>query len=45
MNSLNSFGSAATLAAGGREYQIFALKALEKAGFDLKRVPPTRSRS
>ncbi|MBX9601571.1 MAG: aconitate hydratase AcnA [Bryobacteraceae bacterium] len=39
MNSLNSFGAAATLSAGGREYQIFSLKALEKAGFDLKRIP------
>src|ERR1019366_4898205 len=39
MTSLNSFGAAGQLRAGGRTYEIFRLAALEKAGFDLKRVP------
>jgi aconitate hydratase len=39
MNSLNSFGAASTLDVGGRSLQYFSLKALEKAGFDLARVP------
>lgn len=39
MPSLNSFGSAATLEVRGQKYQIFRLDALQKAGFDMKRVP------
>jgi len=39
MTTKNSFGAAANLQAGGKTYQIFRLSALEKAGFDLKRVP------
>jgi aconitate hydratase len=36
---LNSFGAAATLSVAGRQYQIFRLDALEKAGFSMCRVP------
>src|SRR5258706_8865861 len=39
MTTRNSFGAAGELHAGGQTYQIFRLAALEKAGFDLKRVP------
>jgi aconitate hydratase len=39
MTSQNSFGAAGELRAGGRTYKIFRLAALEKAGFDLARVP------
>jgi aconitate hydratase len=39
MPSQNSFGSAGELRAGGRTYKIFRLAALEKAGFNLARVP------
>jgi len=39
MSSLNSFGAAGDLRTGGRTHQIFRLSALEKAGFDLKRIP------
>ena len=39
MTSQNSFGAAGELRVGGRAYQIVRLSALEKAGFDLKRVP------
>ena len=39
MPSLNSFGAAASLSVGGREYEIFRLSALERAGFSLSRVP------
>jgi aconitate hydratase len=39
MTSQNSFGAAGELRVGGRAYKIFRLSALEKAGFDLKRVP------
>ncbi|MEO8660023.1 MAG: aconitate hydratase AcnA [Bryobacteraceae bacterium] len=39
MENLNSFGSAATLTVGARTYKIHRLAALEKAGFDLSRVP------
>lgn len=39
MSSKNSFNAAAALRAGGREYQIFRLDALEQAGFQLKRIP------
>lgn len=39
MPSLNSFGAAAKLSVAGREYQIFRLDALEKAGFSMSRVP------
>ncbi len=39
MPSLNSFGSAATLEVRGKSYQIYRLDALEKAGFDTKRIP------
>src|SRR5271155_5419436 len=35
----NSFGAAATLRAGGREYRIYSLKALEKTGADIARIP------
>ena len=40
MTSQNSFGAAGKLTAGGREYQIFRLAALEKAGVaKLSRIP------
>ena len=39
MTTKNSFGAAGQLHAGGQTYEIFRLAALEKAGFDLKRVP------
>ncbi|MDX2152792.1 MAG: aconitate hydratase AcnA [Bryobacteraceae bacterium] len=39
MATLNSFGSAADLQAGGKTYRIYRLDALETAGFNLKRVP------
>jgi aconitate hydratase len=39
MNSVNSFGSAAALRVGGRDYQIHRLAALGAAGYDLKRIP------
>ena len=40
MTSQNSFGAAGKLKAGGREYQIFRLAALEKAGVaKLSRIP------
>src|ERR1700704_2081911 len=39
MTSLNSFGAAGQLPVGGRTYQIYRLSALEKAGFDLSRIP------
>jgi aconitate hydratase len=39
MASLNSFGAAAKLSVAGREYQIFRLDALEKAGFAMSRAP------
>src|SRR5205823_12090957 len=39
MTSLNSFGAAGQLRAGGRTYQIFRLAALEKAGINLARIP------
>jgi aconitate hydratase len=39
MPSLNSFGAAGELRAGGRTYKFFRLSALEKAGFNLARVP------
>jgi aconitate hydratase len=40
MNSQNSFGAAGKLKAGGREYEIFRLAALEKAGVaQLSRIP------
>src|SRR6478672_9565977 len=40
MTSQNSFGAAGKLQAGGREYEIFRLAALEKAGVaKLSRVP------
>ena len=39
MQSKNSFNAAAALRVGGREYQIFRLDALEKAGFRLDRIP------
>src|SRR5512146_505590 len=40
MTSQNSFGAAGKLRAGGREYEIFRLAALEKAGIaKLSRVP------
>jgi len=40
MTSQNSFGAAGKLRAGGREYEIFRLAALEKAGLaQLSRIP------
>jgi len=40
MTSQNSFGAAGKLTAGGREYEIFRLAALEKAGIaKLSRIP------
>ena len=39
MTSQNSFGSAGELRVGSRSYKIFRLSALEKAGFNLSRVP------
>lgn len=39
MASLNSFGAAGELRAGGRHYRIFRLSALEQAGFQLSRLP------
>ncbi len=39
MPTLNSFGSAAALKAGGRDYRLFRLDALEKAGFRMSRIP------
>jgi aconitate hydratase len=39
MPSLNSFGAAGKLSVGGNTFEIFRLSALEKAGFDLKRIP------
>jgi len=40
MTSQNSFGAAGKLQAGGREYEIFRLAALEKAGIaKLSRIP------
>src|SRR5262249_234683 len=39
MKSLNSFGAASPLRVGSRTYDIFRLSALEKAGFNLTRIP------
>ena len=40
MTSQNSFGAAGKLKAGGKEYEIFRLAALEKAGIRVvERVP------
>jgi aconitate hydratase len=39
MSSSNSFATAGTLRVNGRDYRIHRLAALEKAGFDLKRIP------
>src|SRR4029077_10561233 len=39
MTSLNSFGAAGELKAGGRTHQIFRLSALEKTGVNLARIP------
>ncbi len=39
MKSLNSFGAAGQLRVGERTYDIFRLAALEKAGFQLSRIP------
>ena len=39
MPSQNSFCAAGELRSGGQTYKIYRLSALEKAGFDLKRVP------
>ncbi|HUA82424.1 MAG TPA: aconitate hydratase AcnA [Bryobacteraceae bacterium] len=39
MPSLNSFAAASELHAGARTYKIFRLAALEKAGFNLARIP------
>ena len=37
--SLNSFGARSTLSFGGRDYEIYRLDALEKAGLDITRLP------
>ena len=39
MSELNSFGAATTLRVGASEYRIFALRALETAGFQISRIP------
>src|ERR1700676_5227192 len=39
MTSLNSFGAAGQLHAGGRTHQIFRLAALKKTGVNLSRIP------
>ncbi len=39
MPSLNSFGAAGELRAGGRSHKIFRLSALEKSGVNLARIP------
>ncbi len=39
MDTKNTFGSEAALTVGGKTYKIYRLDALEKAGFDLKRIP------
>src|SRR6202451_1272138 len=39
MTSLNSFGAAGELHAGGRAHQIYRLAPLEKAGITLSRIP------
>src|SRR3954468_1765027 len=36
---MNSFGSRSTLTAGKRSFEIFRLSALEKAGFNVSRLP------
>ncbi len=36
---MNSFGSRAVLRAGGREFEIFRLDALEKNGFNISKLP------
>jgi aconitate hydratase len=39
MSELNSFGAATTLPVGDKSYRIFALSALETAGFPTSRIP------
>jgi aconitate hydratase len=39
MASKNSFGAASTLHAGGQSFRIYSLKALEKAGYNVARLP------
>jgi aconitate hydratase len=39
MANQNSFGAAGQLQAGGRTHEIFRLSALEKAGYNLSRIP------
>ncbi len=39
MANQNSFGAAGPLRVGGETYEIFRLAALEKAGFNLSRIP------
>jgi aconitate hydratase len=39
MSYRDTFGSRATLQAGGRTFEIFRLDALEKAGLDISRLP------
>src|SRR5215475_11876100 len=39
MKSLNSFGAAGQLRTGEHTYSIYRLSALEKAGFNLSRIP------
>ncbi len=39
MSNRNSFDAASTLSVGGRNYQIYQLAALSRAGYDMKRIP------
>src|SRR5580692_9509439 len=39
MKSQNSFDAAGSLRAGGRTYEIYRLAAIERAGFQLPRIP------
>jgi aconitate hydratase len=39
MSNRNSFGAASTLSVGGRNYEIYKLAALSRAGFNMQRIP------
>ncbi len=39
MSNRNSFGAASSLSVGGRDYEIFRLNALARAGFEMARIP------
>ncbi len=39
MSNRNSFGAASSLSVGGRDYEIFRLNALSRAGFEMARIP------